>query len=479
MKKRIACLLVLSILAAPCAYAAVGDEAGFIYTTDIVADIDGMAVPSYNIGGKTVVIAEELEPYGFEVVWDAENRLLNVYTKAMPDSAPYFVPEKSAEPGKIAGTIYESDIVAYVNGMWVESYNIGGRTALVMEDMASTDDEGKRMSRDGNPHRAAGFSIACMQAVWDAGARTISLTCLRPQAETATHYGSFTIGGERLQAGGYSTGAYRLEDEDGGLIEPWVNVLSIGETAYIPLRVYLDIAAGAVEKTEGEQLNLSVPDEGMQNVLYDHCSTTGSCYNVLLTLEERLCINGRVSQAAQPDFCLYGQEVYVSLDAVNSALNTDVFAYKYELPAACTTEVDNVVESHVVVYINDMPINSFNVKDGTCYIAAADLEKFGFGVIAEGQAVHITTPEAPVVFELDSEYPETYWYGEIDTRYTLYPVYNGIYDVTVDGKEIDDVYVWCQLSNKTPCISAVDMALLAGYRLDTSDPMKVKIYTQG
>lgn len=36
----------------------IGAVAGSFYTTDIVAYIDGMAVPSYNIGGKTAVIAE-------------------------------------------------------------------------------------------------------------------------------------------------------------------------------------------------------------------------------------------------------------------------------------------------------------------------------------------------------------------------------------------------------------------------------------
>ena len=61
--------------------------------------------------------------------------------------------------------------------------------------------------------------------------------------------------------------------------------------------------------------------------------------------------------------------------------------------------------------------------------------------------------------------------------YYLYPIYNGIYDVTIDGKPLDDVYVWCTLTNNTPCVLATDLAKAAGYRLDTSNPMEVRIYT--
>ncbi|MBQ7097398.1 MAG: hypothetical protein IJN96_04905, partial [Clostridia bacterium] len=41
----------------------------------------------------------------------------------------------SAKPGDIAGKIYSTDIIAYVNDKPIESYNIGGKTAIIMEDL--------------------------------------------------------------------------------------------------------------------------------------------------------------------------------------------------------------------------------------------------------------------------------------------------------------------------------------------------------
>ena len=97
MKKITVLALFATILfASVTASAKPGDIAGKIYSTDIVAYIDEMAVPSFNIGGKTVVIAEELEPYGFEVIWDGDKRTLNVNTKAMPESIPQYIPQKAA-----------------------------------------------------------------------------------------------------------------------------------------------------------------------------------------------------------------------------------------------------------------------------------------------------------------------------------------------------------------------------------------------
>ena len=40
-----------------------------------------------------------------------------------------------AANGDIVGHIYSTDIRAYINGVEVESYNIGGKTAVVIEDI--------------------------------------------------------------------------------------------------------------------------------------------------------------------------------------------------------------------------------------------------------------------------------------------------------------------------------------------------------
>ena len=67
-----------------------------------------------------------------------------------------------AATGDVIGTIYPTDIKAYINGVEVPSYNIGGRTAVVIEDLG----------RDGT------FSEIGGRYFWDAADRTISLEFL-------------------------------------------------------------------------------------------------------------------------------------------------------------------------------------------------------------------------------------------------------------------------------------------------------------
>ena len=62
MKKIMCAILTLCMLLSTCTFviAANGDIAGSIYSTDIKACINGVWVDSYNIGGKTVVIVEDI-----------------------------------------------------------------------------------------------------------------------------------------------------------------------------------------------------------------------------------------------------------------------------------------------------------------------------------------------------------------------------------------------------------------------------------
>lgn len=66
----------------------VGDIVGKIYSTDIASDIDDMPIQSYNIGGKTVIIAEDLANYGFKVVWNEAGRRLDIHTGKIPENPP-------------------------------------------------------------------------------------------------------------------------------------------------------------------------------------------------------------------------------------------------------------------------------------------------------------------------------------------------------------------------------------------------------
>lgn len=116
---------------------AVGEVVGHIYHTDIGAKIDGHPIRSYNIGGTTVVVAEDLRQYGFDVIWSAGERTLTV--ERAPGKAAdgdYQASGQGKPAGTLAGNILATDIRTYVQGELVESFNIGGETAIRMSDLA-------------------------------------------------------------------------------------------------------------------------------------------------------------------------------------------------------------------------------------------------------------------------------------------------------------------------------------------------------
>ena len=90
MKKLVSCMILLFcfLSGGTVAHAAVGDVIGNIYATDIVTYLNGMKIPSYNIGGETVIVVEDLERYGFQVEWYEESRCLHANASCMPETAP-------------------------------------------------------------------------------------------------------------------------------------------------------------------------------------------------------------------------------------------------------------------------------------------------------------------------------------------------------------------------------------------------------
>lgn len=105
--------------------------------TDIVAYINDLPIPSYNINGYTAIVAEDLEQYGFFVQYDNATRSLNVdyFENNKPITANY-QPEQNTKPiGSFAANVYATDIVTYVAGEKVPSYNIDGRTLILMDEL--------------------------------------------------------------------------------------------------------------------------------------------------------------------------------------------------------------------------------------------------------------------------------------------------------------------------------------------------------
>ena len=136
MKRFILSLLILSVLNVFVVYAKPGDIAGEYYSTDILTTLNGKEIDAINIGGQTLISAEDMCNYGFSVVWDGENRTLDVYSLLnIPENVPP-VPEKPDIPaGEAIGHYYETDIVTLLDGIPITAFNIGGRTYMHAEEM--------------------------------------------------------------------------------------------------------------------------------------------------------------------------------------------------------------------------------------------------------------------------------------------------------------------------------------------------------
>jgi len=171
------------------AFAKSGDIIGKIYSTDIIAKIDGLNAPSYNIGGKTAIIIEELDDptssrtYAINAKYDDTLRRLDV---AMSSSQGFYGEEyneiKRGTPGKVVGDVYETDIKVYFNGYEVEGMNIGGRTAVALEDLGQI----------GGINEEFGISKYRCKATWNADERIISLDFIDERNSFSTFdYGTF------------------------------------------------------------------------------------------------------------------------------------------------------------------------------------------------------------------------------------------------------------------------------------------------
>ena len=91
-----------------------GDVAGTYYSTDINTILNGYEIDSINIGGQTLVSAEDMHFYGFNVNWYQEYRELHISNafRAMNGEPPTI--KKSNYPsGMPLGNYYETDIIFF------------------------------------------------------------------------------------------------------------------------------------------------------------------------------------------------------------------------------------------------------------------------------------------------------------------------------------------------------------------------------
>lgn len=115
----------------------VGEVVDHVLATDIRAFINGYEIPAYNIGGRLGVVAEDLADYGFSVEWNGEARTLAVYRSAGKAFQPATMPAREEKPiGTRLSPVLYTDIVTYLDGTVVDSFNIDGRTILYFSELA-------------------------------------------------------------------------------------------------------------------------------------------------------------------------------------------------------------------------------------------------------------------------------------------------------------------------------------------------------
>ena len=150
MKKRIISIILLSALVisalniitvadTPDAPEASGTVLGHYYTSNIRAFLNYKPIKSYNIGGRTLISVEDFKEHGFTVYWSPDVRVLQAQPiKPYPadeGEKDFGAPEGPARSGRVAGNYYSTDIRTFVNNTFMESYNIGGRTLVFIEDL--------------------------------------------------------------------------------------------------------------------------------------------------------------------------------------------------------------------------------------------------------------------------------------------------------------------------------------------------------
>lgn len=109
---------------------------GQVLTTDIRAYINDCEIPSYNINGKLAVVVTDLNHYGFTTSYNNDKRLSSVSVDPYVKTLTGLATTTSTLPvGTPVMDVYATDITVELDGVQVESFNIGGKMAIYFKDL--------------------------------------------------------------------------------------------------------------------------------------------------------------------------------------------------------------------------------------------------------------------------------------------------------------------------------------------------------
>ncbi|MDO5477808.1 MAG: hypothetical protein Q4G23_01445 [Clostridia bacterium] len=142
MKKLLVIISVITVLfILPVSAANVGDKISEAVYTDIVAYVNNYPMPAYVVDGYAVIVAEDLRDYCCDVVYDEVTRSLYI-TKAGEDAtfSNKLVYKPNRETGEYYTDVLYTDIKTYVNGNEVKSFNVNGKTMIVIDEFGKNMD---------------------------------------------------------------------------------------------------------------------------------------------------------------------------------------------------------------------------------------------------------------------------------------------------------------------------------------------------
>lgn len=145
MKKRIlTCMVALAMVvtsAISAGAARVGEKISEAVHSNLAVYINNYPISSYVVNDYAVIVAEDLANYCCDVVWNGEAKTLNV-TKSN-EKTQFTTPavyQASVPTGTHYADVLYTDIKTYVNGKEVTSFNINGRTMIVIDEFGANMD---------------------------------------------------------------------------------------------------------------------------------------------------------------------------------------------------------------------------------------------------------------------------------------------------------------------------------------------------
>lgn len=134
MKKALMLITVIFIICTSWSVFAQND----VRSTDICAYINNYPIAAYNLNNQTAVYAAGLRNYGFDVIWNEAERRVDISlseTNNIKGADAQLYRDEKKNAGKILSSANDTDIVTYINGNKVESYNIDGLTVIYLKEL--------------------------------------------------------------------------------------------------------------------------------------------------------------------------------------------------------------------------------------------------------------------------------------------------------------------------------------------------------